>query len=142
MAELEDKLNAILGDPQAMGQILSMARALSGGGESSPPPEEPGRPDPPPESEDSSDAPARPPGELGDLLGDLDPELLQKGLALLRAYRTGDDRREALLGALTPYLSPQRREKLERARRIVRLTRVAALALGLFRPGGEEEEHV
>ena len=30
MAELEEKLNAILNDPQAMGQILSAARALSG----------------------------------------------------------------------------------------------------------------
>ena len=30
MAELEEKLNAILSDPQAMEQILSAARALSG----------------------------------------------------------------------------------------------------------------
>ena len=30
MAELEEKLNAILNDPQAMGQILSAAKALSG----------------------------------------------------------------------------------------------------------------
>ena len=30
MAELEEKLNAILNDPQAMGQILTVAKALSG----------------------------------------------------------------------------------------------------------------
>lgn len=140
MAELEDKLNAILGDPQAMGQILSMARALSGGGEEPAPSDAPDGPDPPPDT--SSFEAAEPPGDLGSLLGDLDPELLQKGLTLLQTYRSGDDRREALLNALAPYLSPQKREKLEQARRIVRLTRVAAQALGLFRTGGEEAAHV
>ncbi len=139
MAELEDKLNAILGDPQTMGQILSMARALSGGGED-PPGDSAAEEAPPPEPDQG--APLSPAGEAGDLLGDLDPELLQKGMLLLQAYRTGDRRREALLDALAPYLSPQRREKLERAKRIVRLSKAAALALGLFRPGGEEEPHV
>ncbi len=32
MAELEEKLNAILGDPDAMGQIMALARSLGGGG--------------------------------------------------------------------------------------------------------------
>ena len=38
MAEFEDKLQAILGDPEAMGQIASLAQALSGGqgGEAAP----------------------------------------------------------------------------------------------------------
>lgn len=31
MAELEEKLNAILGNPEAMGQIVSIAKALTGG---------------------------------------------------------------------------------------------------------------
>jgi len=31
MAELEEKLNAILGDPAAMGQIMSIAKALTAG---------------------------------------------------------------------------------------------------------------
>ena len=39
MAELEEKLNAILGNPEAMGQIVSIAKALSGGEEEAPPPE-------------------------------------------------------------------------------------------------------
>ena len=44
MAEFEEKLNAILGDPEAMGQIVSIAKALTGEGQStqSPPPEESG----------------------------------------------------------------------------------------------------
>ncbi len=32
MAEFEEKLNALLGDPEAMGQIVSIAKALSGDG--------------------------------------------------------------------------------------------------------------
>ena len=36
MAEFEEKLNAILNDPQAMGQILSAAKALSGQEENPP----------------------------------------------------------------------------------------------------------
>ena len=52
MAELEEKLNAILGNPDAMGQIMALARSLNGGGESpaeqSAPPPEPGESPPPP----------------------------------------------------------------------------------------------
>ena len=33
MADLEDKLNAILGNPEAMGQIMSIARSLSDTGD-------------------------------------------------------------------------------------------------------------
>ena len=143
MAELEDKLNAILGNPQAMGQILSMAKALSGGSDPAPSsdaaPESQAEP-PPPEEEGTSPLPSTP--DLGALLGDIDPDLLQKGLSLLQTYRAGDRRREALLDALAPYLSPQRREKLDQVRQIIRLSRTAAAALELFRSSGEEAGHV
>ena len=33
MADLEEKLNAILGNPEAMGQIMSIARSLSDAGD-------------------------------------------------------------------------------------------------------------
>lgn len=43
--EFSDKLNAVLGDPEAMGQIMSIARALTGdGGQPPPPTEEPAPP--------------------------------------------------------------------------------------------------
>ena len=44
MAEFEDKLHAILGDPEAMGQIVSIAKALTGDGAASPGVEEPSSP--------------------------------------------------------------------------------------------------
>lgn len=47
MADLQEQLQAILGDPQAMGQITAIAKALTGGGTASPPP-----PGPPPQDVD------------------------------------------------------------------------------------------
>ena len=138
MAELEEKLNAILGNPQAMGQIMALAQSL-------------GAPDkgekPPPDGPDFvpvEPPPAGPPpsADLGALLGDLDPALVEKGLQLLGEYRSGDGRREALLQALRPFLDETRQDRLDRAVRIARLSRVIALALKLFRPGGEEASHV
>ena len=59
MAEFEEKLNAILSDPQAMGQIASLAQALTGehAGESAPPPAaEPAEAGPAGEAAGQSDA--------------------------------------------------------------------------------------
>lgn len=50
MADLQEQLQAILGDPQAMGQITAIAKALTGGGAASPPPSAP--PPPPPRDVD------------------------------------------------------------------------------------------
>lgn len=49
MADLQEQLQAILGDPQAMGQITAIAKALTGGGTSNPPPS---APPPPPQDVD------------------------------------------------------------------------------------------
>ena len=67
MAELQEQLQAILGNPEAMSQITAIARALTG--ESAP--ESP--PAPPPEAQDVEfvpvvEAPAPPPEESGSVL--------------------------------------------------------------------------
>ena len=49
MAEFEEKLNSILGNQEAMAQIMSLARSLSG--EKQQPREEPEAPPPPPPEE-------------------------------------------------------------------------------------------
>lgn len=54
-----------------------------------------------------------------------DPEKLR---SLLSAAGSGDDKRQ-LLRAMEPWLSPARREKLERALKLARLAGVARLAL-------------
>ena len=107
MEGMEEKLGAILGNPQMMQQIMSMAQAL--GASQPPPPETP--------------QPPAPPG--------IDPATIGKLAPLLRG--TGIDRQQRdLLKALEPYLSQSRLERLERA---MQATKLAALITG-FLPGG------
>lgn len=125
MAEFEEKLNAILSDPQAMGQILSAAKALSGSEDEPSPPEK-----------DAQDEAASEPLSA---LGQLDPRLVQLGLKLLSEYTSSDDRKTALLEALKPFLRPERQAKMEQAIKIAKLSRVIQTALRLFQSRREEE---
>lgn len=127
MAELEEKLNAILSDPQAMGQILSAAKALSGAQE------EEGAPSP---ADDPSDEGTADPLSA---LNQLDPRLIQMGMRLLSEYTAGDDRKTALLDALKPFLRPERQAKVDQAVRIARLAKVIRTAFRIFQERGKEE---
>ena len=112
MSELEEQISSILNDPAQMDRITRMARSLMGGG-----------------AEDAGAAPESPLPELGD------PALLGRLSGLLRQARAGDSRQEALLAAMEPYLSPGRREKLDRAVKLARMARLAQLAMA---EGGAE----
>jgi hypothetical protein len=129
MAEFEDKLNAILGDQQAMGQIMALARSLSG--EASGPQLEQ-----PEQSEESKQpeqtAPAQP-------IPELDPQLLRLGGQLAQKLQGGDERTAALLQALRPFLREERRAKLDRAIQLTQMTRLIRATLGLFGGKGEED---
>lgn len=125
MAEFEEKLNAILSDPQAMGQILSAAKALSGSEE------EPSSPEKGVQDEAVS--------EPLSALSQLDPRLVQLGLKLLSEYTSSDDRKTALLEALKPFLRPERQAKVEQAIKIAKLSKVIQTALRLFQSRREEE---
>ena len=131
MAQLEEQLNQILGDPQAMEQIMALAQSLSGKGQEAPPPEADA---PPPEGTEE-------PSPLSALSG-LDPKLLQLGMGLLSEYSAQDDRKTALLEALKPFLKRERQEKIDQAVRIARLSRVVRAAFQLLGGKGEEEAHV
>ena len=103
MDEMEDKLNAILGNPQLMQQIMSMAQSL---GQSAPEA-------PPPKQEPSPSMP------------DIDPVMIGKFMSL--AGKTNiDQNQKALLCALQPYLTQQRIQKLEKAMRAARLAGAAS----------------
>ena len=103
MDSMEDKIGAILGNPQLMQQIMSMAQSL---GQSAPPP-----PPPPKQEPECQNQPSMP---------DIDPALIGKIMSL--AGKTNIDRNQkALLCALEPYLTKQRLEKLEKAMRAARL---------------------
>lgn len=165
MADLQEELQAILGDPQAMGQITAIARAITGGGAPSAPPA------PPPRdvdyipvensqaspSEDGSssplDEPAQPqnapsatppPPDLSSLAGmlggglDIDPKLIQLMLRVYSEYSAQDNEKAALLAALKPFLRQERLEKMEKAEKVARLSRLARLAIQLLKEEGGE----
>ena len=113
MSEMEEKLAAILNNPQMMQQITAMAQAMSGG--QGPKQEESRQPE-------SSPAP----------MPNLDPRMLQS-LAGLAQQNNVDQHQQALLKALSPYLSRDRISKLERA---MRASRMAGMASAFVNAGG------
>ena len=151
MAELQEQLQAILGDPEAMGQITAIARALTGG----PPPAEPSSAPPPePEAQEVEFVPVGQPApepsqeqapDLSALLGmlgggtapDIDPRLIQLALRVFSEYSAQDNEKAALLSALKPFLRDQRLEKMEKAERVARLSRVVRVAIQFLKEEGE-----
>lgn len=107
MEELEDKIGAILGNPQLMQQIMSMAQAL---GQSAP------EPPPPPKQESSP------------VMPDIDPIMIGKLMHLIGKTNI-DSNQKALLCALEPYLTQPRLHKLEKAMRAARLAGAASSLL-------------
>ena len=130
MSEFEDKLQSILGNPQAMEQILSMARSIGG--------------DPLPQDERQSpetlapQAFREPSADPFAILNGLDPRLVQIGMRLLSEYSREDNRTVALLTALRPFLKQERYPKVEQAVQIARLSRVIRVALETFRKGDSD----
>lgn len=122
MAEWEEKLNTILGDPEAMGQILALAQSL---GLSSRP-----------EQEDHSPEEGGQESDQSPLSGG-DPAMLRQSMALLSALgQEENDKRTALLTALKPFLKPERQAGLDRAIQLQRLTKMARVAFRLLRDEG------
>ena len=107
MDNLEQQLGAVLGNPEMMEKIMSMAQAL---GTSSPEPEPQDTPPPP-------------------QMPDIDIGLLKK-ISGLAGQGSIDKDQQALLRALGPYLTSRRIRKLENAMRAAKMARLAAATLG------------
>lgn len=103
MDQMEDKIGAILNNPQLMSQIMNMAQSL-------------GNTQPPPQQESSP-------------LPNFDPGMIQK-IASIAGQSNIDNNQQALLRALNPYLSGRKVEKLEKAMRAARMARMASGFLG------------
>lgn len=120
MAQWEDKLGAILNNPQAMSQIMSIAQSLDGAqdGQSAP---------------DAQVTPAepvpQPAAEPADMGLELDPKLMEVGMRALAAYRDPNNDRAALLQALRPFVKESRYGKIDKAVQIARLSKVVRAAL-------------
>lgn len=111
MSEMEEKLGAILNNPQMMQQVMSLAQSL--GQQSSPE-----KQDPPPQQDSKPSS-----------MPDFDPKLLQQ-LSGITGQSSIDREQKALLNALYPYLSRQRVEKLEKAMRAAKMATLASSFLG------------
>ncbi len=107
MENLEEKMGAILSNPQLMQQIMSMAQSL-------------GNPEAQKQEPPQQEVPAMP---------QIDPAMLQKIMGI--AGQTGiDNNQRALLSALRPYLTGHRLGKLEKAMRAAKLASLASSFLG------------
>lgn len=118
MSELEEKLNSILSDPDAMAQVMSLAQSLSAqtGGDA------PTDASAPPAQDGGSDVSAM----LSRAVSSLDPELLRRLLPVLsQLNREESSQTAALLYALRPFLREDRRGKVERAVQLARLIHLA-----------------
>lgn len=126
MAEFDDKLNALLSNPDAMSQIMQMAQSISGGGtpaapsQAAPPQAAPVTPASPPPS------PALGADLLSSLTRGMDSGFLSRLLPLIQELGgSRDSNARTLLYALRPYLKPERQEKVERALQLARLFHLA-----------------
>lgn len=117
MSDFEERLNSILNDPGQMEKITAMAKSLMGGRE-------------PPETT----PPPQPKKEAG-MFENLDPAMLGRLTKVMGGMNRTDEKR-ALLEAMMPYLSPARREKLERAMKLAKMIGMAELAFGAL--GGDD----
>ena len=104
MDNLEEKLGAILSDPDMMQKIQAMAQSL-------------GQSSPPPPAAQANPAPS------------IDPALLQK-LSGFTGQTGIDKNQQALLHALCPYISQNKVSKLEKAMRAAKMARLASGFLG------------
>ena len=117
MADFEEALNSLLADPDAMGQIMSLAGKLGMGTES------PGEAAPQPES-------AAPPPFAPEQLGQMG-----RLLELFQASRQSNQEADALIAALRPFLREERQKKLDQAIQLAGLSRAARQAYRLWKEG-------
>ena len=116
MGEMEDKLSAILNNPQMMSQIMSMAQAMGANSSNDAPPQ--------PQPQPSAPKPPAPAPSLS-----IDPMMLQQ-LSGFAGQGAINKEQQALLKALSPFLQKDRLGKLERAMRAAKIARFASSALG------------
>lgn len=113
MDEMENKLNAILGDPAMMQKIMSMASALGGEGHTSQP-------------QAQNNHEQRP--QKQELPAGIDLAAVQR-ISRFAQQSNIDKREQALLRALAAYLSKERIGKLERAMRAAKVAKIASTTL-------------
>ena len=106
---MEQKLSAILGNPEMMSQLMAMAQSM-------------GASDPHPPQETCKEP------QLPMNIQGIDLAMVQK-MASIAQQANIDSNQQTLLRALIPYLSSERIEKLEKAMRAAKLAGLATTVL-------------
>ena len=124
MSELEDKLNSLLSNQDAMAQVMQLAQSLSQSGVGAADSGSAASPPPPQSGAAAGNA------MLSQLTGGLDPALLSRLLPVLsQMNRNESSETSALLYALQPFLRDKRRDKVARAAQLAKLIHLAKVFL-------------
>lgn len=123
MEGLEEKLQNILSDPNSMAQIMSMAQSLGLSQQNEQrPPSQP--------AEENFGMLQAAMGQRSDGGGKMpDLQFLQSMMGVMQQAQRSDGKQEALLCALKPFLRPERREGIDRAMQLAKLSQLAGIAL-------------
>ena len=132
MSELEEKLNTILSDANAMSQIMALAHSLNPGHGTS-------QADTPSSANESI---VENNSVLPSQLNSFDPKLLDILFSALSAYNSENDSRANLLNALRPFMRKERYIKLDQAIQVSKITRAVRAALDAFHPNAGGEKNV
>lgn len=119
MAELDEKLSALLSDPGSMAQVMQLAQQLAsnfGGAAEEKKAES--------YAEEKTKSVERETPDISKLLGTLDPGMMMKYLPLLQEMGKTNNQTMNLLYALRPFLKEDKRDKIERAARLARLIHI------------------
>lgn len=122
MPDLQEQLNQILSNPEALKQVQSLGAQLGLGGNNNPPKSR--EPDPPPKPQNSLQNNMM----SGDML-----KMFSKIAPLMSSFKN-DDETTVLLHSLRPFLSPERQERLEKAEKMLKVLKLLPLIRenGLF----------
>ena len=115
MDDLQSKISAIFSSPESMAQIRNLAQSLAGGGND--------QSDASPVQQQSSEPPMS-----------MDPRIMQVMTRAMGEFSKPSDA-AALLGALKPYLKPDRINKVDKALNIAKLAKIAKTIIPEF--GGD-----
>ncbi len=113
MADFQNILDSITSSPESMEKIMDMVKLFA------------------PSEKESAPEQATPP-EPPSPLGGIDPAIISSITEMLSEYNADGDRRINLLYALRPYLSGADAEHIDKAVRIVKLSRVAKSLFGKY----------
>lgn len=120
MGEFEDRLNSILSSPEDMEKILGLARELSGSVGKA--------------NERQKEKPSSSSSGSTNSAG-IDPKLIALFSRIMGEYSSANNDKTALISSIKPYVKEERRNVLDKAVKIARLTHVAKLALSEFSGG-------